>query len=1722
MKAIVLSLVLLCGVTCSTYSQSSARYSIGSGEYQNFILDNTTHTLYGLGTGGNGEGTNTGVMGLPIPCQFPTANTKIKFVASGLHTAACIDMSGNVYFTGPNEDGTMGNGTTTGYPKSFVQVTTDSLGNPFNNVVYLRMASAIFTGGVGYGAIIYAIKADGTLWVWGNTQGGYRGDGTYGQVNTRPVQVPFPAGTVITKVMVQNIAIALDNTGKVWTWGGNGGKNVLLGLLSRTDYAHPNILTLPGAAKDIAGGGLFSYALLNDGSLYGWGLYQGYMGVGAVAASGYTMTASPILLNPSLNLPNPIAKISANQTTTYAILTDGSLWAWGGSECGQAGNGTHIDYSKYTVNPAPYGGTLTPYAWNWDMSTAQCQQHKPVNIAPGINNFVELSEGVQAVFYEFAVDANGQLYSWGRNKYGVLANGVMDANYVNGTIGSIYPNSWDVPYITAINPFSANKTIQSTSPYCIGNPTANGCSIYAIPANTPPKAVPGADQTVTGSTATVDGSGSSDNVAIVYYLWSQVSGPNTAIISIPSGPKAKLMGLVNGVYKFKLKVTDNGWMSDSSVVTITVNSTGSQPPVASAGSDKIITLPTNSVSLVGSGTEVGGTIASFAWSQVSGPSTATIGSGALATTTVSGLVQGVYKFQLTIKDILGITATATVQVTVNPAPAGPPSANAGADQTITLPTSSVTLTGSGSETNGTIVSYAWTEVSGPSTAVFGAAGQASTTLSGLVQGVYTLQLTVKDNSGVTATDQVKVTVNAAPVVPGPPVVDAGANQTITLPTNSASLTATASETNGTIVSYAWTQISGPSTAAIGTAGQASTTVGGMVQGVYSFLVTVKDNSGVTATDQVKVTVNAAPVVPGPPVVDAGANQTITLPTNSASLTATASETNGTIVSYAWSQISGPSTATIGTAGQASTTVGGMVQGVYSFLITVKDNSGVTATNQVKVTVNPAPVVPGLPTANAGSDQTITLPTSSVTLTGSGSETNGTIVSYAWSQVSGPSTATLSAAGQASTGVSGLAQGVYVFQLAVKDNSGVTGTDVVKVTVNAAAPVPGLPVVDAGANQTITLPANSASLTATASETNGTIVSYAWTQISGPSTATIGTAGQATTTVGGMVQGVYSFLVTVKDNSGVTATDQVKVTVNAAPVVPGLPTANAGSDQVITLPVSSVTLTGSGSETNGTIVSYGWSQISGPSTATLSAAGQASTGVSGLAQGVYVFQLTVKDNSGITGTDVVKVTVNPAPVVPGLPTANAGSDMVITLPVSSVTLTGSGSETNGTIVSYGWSQISGPSTATLSAAGQASTGVSGLAQGVYVFQLTVKDNSGITGTDVVKVTVNAAPVVPGTPSANAGADQTITLPANSVTLTGSGSETNGTIVSYTWTQVSGPSTAVITDATQAVTQVDGLVQGVYVFLVRVKDNSGLTASDQVQVTVNAATPPPPPANQAPVANAGPDQTVDASVSSVSLDGSASYDPDGSIVKYQWIQVSGRGGVTITNTGAVSPSVYGLSAGSYVFQLTVTDNSGATATDQVQVTMTQTQTKTVIANAGVDTSIQYPATLAILNGTQSSAVNTNITTYSWKQLSGPATAQIVTPDSVVSGVLNLEVGVYEFELTVGDDQGNTSTSTVKVTVAYTVRTDKDSYLNIYPNPFLGTTITLDGANSYMGKVGVWLYSVSGSKVLQLEFNKSVTQFKETIQVPATLGRGIYLLTVYFNGQPGRPKTYVVVKQ
>ncbi len=90
-----------------------------------------------------------------------------------------------------------------------------------------------------------------------------------------------------------------------------------------------------------------------------------------------------------------------------------------------------------------------------------------------------------------------------------------------------------------------------------------------------------------------------------------------------------------------------------------------------------------------------------------------------------------------------------------------------------------------------------------------------------------------------------------------------------------------------------------------------------------------------------------------------------------------------------------------------------------------------------------------------------------------------------------------------------------------------------------------------------------------------------------------------------------------------------------------PIANAGNSIVVTLPDDSVKLIGSGTDADGQVVAYLWSEVSGPNTPTIANSGASSTSVTGLIAGTYIFQLMVTDNQGATGADTTSVLVNPA-------------------------------------------------------------------------------------------------------------------------------------------------------------------------------------------------------------------------------------------------------------------------------------------------------------------------------------------------------------------------------------------------------------------------------------------------------------------------------------------------
>jgi len=154
-------------------------------------------------------------------------------------------------------------------------------------------------------------------------------------------------------------------------------------------------------------------------------------------------------------------------------------------------------------------------------------------------------------------------------------------------------------------------------------------------------------------------------------MWTKVSGPTAGVLTNGTKSIATLSGLTAGIYKYSLKVIDSraSWALDT--MTITVNAT----PLAKAGLDGIITLPTNSFTLRGNlSSDPDGSITSFAWTKIGGPASYLIVSPTSSITSVKNLVAGIYTFRLTVKDNRGGIAYDDVKVTVSTATTAAPSA----------------------------------------------------------------------------------------------------------------------------------------------------------------------------------------------------------------------------------------------------------------------------------------------------------------------------------------------------------------------------------------------------------------------------------------------------------------------------------------------------------------------------------------------------------------------------------------------------------------------------------------------------------------------------------------------------------------------------------------------------------------------------------------------------------------------------------------------------------------------------------------------------------------------------------------------------------------------------------------------------------------------------------------------------------------------------------------
>jgi hypothetical protein len=1033
------------------------------------------------------------------------------------------------------------------------------------------------------------------------------------------------------------------------------------------------------------------------------------------------------------------------------------------------------------------------------------------------------------------------------------------------------------------------------------------------------------------------------------------------------------------------------------------NGTANNPPVVSAGSNQVVTLPVSITLLNGTVTPGTNSVSSSVWTQTSGPNAAVISTQSSPVTSVSGLVKGTYMFQLTTTDSMGLTAFSATQVSVQVTT--PPTVNAGGALSIILPVDSILLTGTVNRgTGGPVVSTSWTQGSGPNAAVIATPSQLSTRIRGLIAGTYIFRLSARDSIGNLSTDSAVVTVYAANGNTVNVRLYAGSNPYKNSLWNNWNVgSGVVNNSNSGVLKYSNGTPSG-------------------ISAILSFQDAMGDN-GATYTKNAAMCPDT--VLRYTSYTSSSRTLTIQGLSNSAKynieLYASRQRTDGQKTVFAI----GSQSVTILTDNNSTNAAkfsnispsGGQV------VITINKTVNYSYLNGFKITaiVNSAPVV------TAGTNQSIQLPASSVTLTGSAVPAGGnTISTYAWTQVSGPATYTIVTPNAASTMVTGLVQGVYVFQLTATDNAGTSGSATVQVAVVAPVQVPLVPpTVHASADQTISLPVSSVTL----SQTNDSnILSYTWSKVYSPGQLkkNIGVIGSSTSASTGLPSWDSGYVRrTQKYYSDLGLIDTVyNISIPGYNVYQGMPTGYVPpANRSLPAPEDNITTILAKPDVGTVIVNFpsnGYDTI--PIKEVLfclrtiynTAVAAGKTCFITTSQPRPAFDAPAEDSLLIIKDSILAefgshaINFYDGMVDPGTKTTQA-----IYAQSDGIHFNSLGHERLfEKVIAANMVGSFGSSAAVIASPSSGSTVVTGLTRGVHKFQVAVVNSALLSGSSITQVTVNATYLPP---MVNAGPDRVVPFPGNSTALQGQDSAGSSGIVATAWMQVSGPSQAVFGAADSLMTSVNGLAQGVYQLVLSVTDSLGTVVKDTVKVTVEGPS--------RPRIDAGSNQTIAYPASSVVLNGKDTAG-SGPILSTYWRELSGPGVATIVTPDSLRTTVTGLVPGTYVFQLALLDSLGFADSASTQVTLLPATPPVV--NAGKDRADTLPQNSLLLTGSVTAGSSPIVATV-WAQLSGPNSAGISAPANVSTTISNLVVGTYLLSLTATDSLGTTVADSVYVVVS-----------------------------------------------------------------------------------------------
>jgi ELWxxDGT repeat protein len=357
------------------------------------------------------------------PTQVGTA-THWRRVVCGSSSTLALTTTGEIWAWGLNSSGQLGIGNTT------LQTAPVRVGSASN---WTDIAAGGFHA--------FALRADGTLWAWGTNASGALGDGT-NTLRTSPVQVGSATDWQSVRAG-NNFSVARKTDGSVWAWGLNTAGQLGDGtLLNRNS---PQRFAEGGEWRDVAAGHSQTAALREDGTVWVAGECYGFTGV------------SPRTLTPVKSTGAEWQQLSTSGSTYLARRADGTLWGWGYGGWGTLGNGSTADrfdlvqigsenqWAFVEVGSHNIFGNAS-FAIKTNGSLWAAGYNANANLGDGTvtqrSSFVQIGSATdwQRVSagqnHGLGLKTNGSLWAWGLNTNGQLGDGTTATSSVPKQIGS--------------------------------------------------------------------------------------------------------------------------------------------------------------------------------------------------------------------------------------------------------------------------------------------------------------------------------------------------------------------------------------------------------------------------------------------------------------------------------------------------------------------------------------------------------------------------------------------------------------------------------------------------------------------------------------------------------------------------------------------------------------------------------------------------------------------------------------------------------------------------------------------------------------------------------------------------------------------------------------------------------------------------------------------------------------------------------------------------------------------------------------------------------------------------------------------------------------------------------------------------------------------------------------------------------------------------------------